>query len=161
MGVDWIHTALGVLCVFCASALLLFSLYSHETTSCCSNWPRRRRLLACILGYYQGARAHPQNSGWLRQRTPCLYLTLALLFVSLFLAPASGALVYMLHAVMVAMSVGVYCARTMAGCICSSCKRRREQRVWSGLRKWYFKRLSIVKGLKQERRSPRSCIIKK
>lgn len=153
MGIDWTHTAPGVLCVSSASALLLFSLYSHETTSCCSNWPRRRRLLACLLGYYQGT-TRPHRS-WLRlQRTPCLCLTLALLAVSLFLAPvdpAAGVLVYTFHAVMVAMSVGVYCARTMAGCVCSRCKRRREQRVWSAIRKWYFKRLGVVRGLKRER----------
>lgn len=153
MGIDWTHTAPGVLCVSSASVLLLFSIYSHETTSCCSNWPRRRRLLACLLGYYRGTSRTRggQNRPWLRLRlqgTPCLCLTLALLAVSLLLAlvdPAAGALVYTFHAVMAAVSVGVYCARTMAGCVCSRCKRRRERRVWSAVRKWCFKRLGVVR----------------
>lgn len=151
MGINQIHTSLGIFCIFSAGALLLFSLYTHETTACCSNWPKRRKLLTCLLGYYGGTTARressPRNGGsW---RTPCLYLTLALVSVSLAVAPESGGLVYALHAAMVAMSVGVYCTRTMAGCICSGCKRRRKKRVWSGIRK-SFKRLGpVVRGVKR------------
>lgn len=148
MGADWTHAAPGVLCVSSASALLLFSLYSHETTSCCSNWPRRRRLLACLLGYYHHRGTGTGTGGG--GGGLCLCLTLALLAVSLLLAPASGALVYTLHAVMGAVAVGVYGARTMAGCVCSRCRRRRERRVWPVVRRWCSRRLG-GRGLERER----------